>query len=888
MGAAKSSLGWLVSGTLRCGSPGWLWDWAQVVGGLGVLHFRSWVAILKAGGGIGPVLAGLSDAHALIWELQLSCEMETKLDKKTGRDDAVSSALPHVDTGAPGSAWPGFFGYLFRRGNKKGGQVMDMAAASGPIAREIVLVGGGHSHVFAIKKFGMNPEPGVRITLITQHVLTPYSGMLPGHIAGQYTKEECHIDLGRLCRFGKARLVVANVCKIDRENKLVHVEGSDRPPIRYDVLSLDVGSSPVMVAEVKGNIEPTPVKPISNFSSKWDDLLKAIETTDQANITVGVVGAGAGGVELCLSMQARIESLTKTSTSTRVKFVLISRSKSVCPSHNKAVQRKFARILKERGVEVVLDFEAVAVHDGQLIAKDGRVVDLDECVWCASAKTQDWLGESGLNVNPGGFVRVNETLESENTHNVFAAGDCADVVAHPRPKAGVFAVRQGPPLAENLRRAVQNLNTSKGKALLRFKPQSNFLGIIGTGTPLCIASRGSMALEGEWLYKLKDWIDRKWMAGYSSQLPVALPSQDENDNRGGLGTVEELELAAKMRCGGCGAKVGKTVLDNVMANLNPPTRSEVVIGLDAPDDCAVVAFDKTSTTQVVQTVDFFRSFIDDPYVFGQVAANHALSDCHAMCAEPISAMAIAVVPFASSGVIQGDLEQMMAGVSEVLRECNCALVGGHSCEGSELALGLSVSGKTTRGSRLLTKGGVQEGDALVLTKPIGTGVIFAADMRVLAQGAWVASALESMIKSNQQPALRAREHGATACTDVTGFGLLGHLSEMIQASEPGLVVELDLERIPYLPGAVACVEAGVFSSLQPENRRLKHAIVNLADVAQHKAFPLLFDPQTSGGLLVSLPKAQAKAYVKAVPGAAIIGHVKAQQDGQVGTVKILT
>lgn len=798
----------------------------------------------------------------------------------------------------------------------------------GPVSRDLVLIGGGHAHAFVVKNMGMKPEPGLSVTLITPEVDTPYSGMLPGHIAGVYTREECHIDLVRLCQFGHVRLVLASATSIDLENKVVYLDDPRRPPIRYDVLSIDIGSAPQMLegsAVASATFTATPVKPIWRFSERWQSLVDCIEakanlvnssSADAMNgrnqkkdgdiadgqgdgnaaalaqaqepFTIAVVGAGAGGVELALGMQHRLEGIVQDKL--KVQFVLISNKNVVCPSHNKGVQKRFARILKERGVNVIYDFEVVGLEEKRLRAKDGRIVNVDECIWCTNAKTQEWMGASGLAVDKGGFVRVKQTLESEDTPNVFAAGDCANMLEHPRPKAGVFAVRQGPPLAANLRRAIRNLNRRSSQAaepLEEYIPQKSFLGLISTGRPYCVASRGEMSMEGKWLWKMKDYIDRKWMAGFTTDLPVMNSDLENHNNEYGHGSeadsLETLTKASLMRCGGCGAKVGKSVLDRVMQNLNPPTRPEVQVGLDAPDDCAVVQFDNTNprAPRVVQTVDFFRSFIDDPFVFGQIAANHALSDCHAMCAEAVTAMAIAVVPFAAEPVVEGVLTQLMAGASVALEESKCALVGGHSCEGKDLALGLSVSGVVEAGDQLLTKGGVQDGDALVLTKAIGTGTIFAANMRVMAKGSWVQSAINSMLVSNKEAAITARDHDATACTDITGFGVMGHLIEMMQASDSDLIANVEVDEIPYLEGAIECVESGVFSSLQPQNTRLRRSVLNHSQAAASfpAKYPLLYDPQTSGGLLISVPAAQADGLVKALQEkgyskSSIIGHIQ--------------
>ena len=214
--------------------------------------------------------------------------------------------------------------------------------------------------------------------------------------------------------------------------------------------------------------------------------------------------------------------------------------------------------------------------------------------------------------------------------------------------------------------------------------------------------------------------------------------------------------AMAMRCGGCGAKVGATILTRALGAVEPAARNDVVVGLDAPDDAAVV--DIGGPRLAVHTVDYFRAMLDDPYTFGKIAANHALGDIYAMGAEPQTALAIATVPYGIEAKVEADLSQMMAGANDILREAGCALVGGHTSEGAELSLGFAVNGLVDRDTAL-RKGGLRPGDALILTKPIGTGSLFAAHMRGKAKARWVMQAIASMTQSNRA----AARHSTGAC-----------------------------------------------------------------------------------------------------------------------------
>lgn len=724
-----------------------------------------------------------------------------------------------------------------------------MNSSAIPVVKDLVLVGGGHSHLSVLKFFGMNPIPGLRLTLITRDLHTPYSGMLPGYIAGHYSYDEAHIDLRPLAQFAGARIFHTPVQGFNLDDHQVICPG--RPPIFFDVLSINIGSRPNTL-QIPGAQDYTlPVKPIDRFLTRWEALVQAVLTADSP-FRLAIVGGGAGGVEMALATQYRLRQVLQKAhrSADFLQHHLITDTQVILPTHNAKVRQKFERVLKQRGVNVHVDHAVEQVHQHQLCCKGGQTIQADAVIWVTNASAPAWLADAGLAVDEQGFIAVNDSLESISHKHVFAAGDIAAVIKHPRPKSGVFAVRQGGPLARNLARAV------RGQKLKPFKPQSKFLGLISTGDRYAVASRGNWSVEGRWVWQVKDWIDRRFMdifADFPAMEKEQVPGVDTA--LAGNDAMKEISAMA-MRCGGCGAKVGSTVLSRVINRLDPITRDDVVIGLKDPDDAAVT--EVPAGKLVVQSVDYFRSFIDDPYLFGKIAANHALSDIFAMGAESQSAMAIATIPYGLEQQVEELLFQTMSGALDVLNASNTALVGGHSSEGTELSFGLSVTGLVDR-SHLLKKSGMQTGDVLVLTKPLGTGTLFAADMRLQAKGRWIDAALEQMLLSNQQAGLCLHRYGASACTDVTGFGLLGHLVEMTRAS--GANVVLNLDALPILDGALAVIDKGIFSSLQDQNVRLRRAIKNAQDYGQHKHYPLLFDPQTSGGLLAAIPQPQVNACV---------------------------
>jgi selenide,water dikinase len=323
-------------------------------------------------------------------------------------------------------------------------------------------------------------------------------------------------------------------------------------------------------------------------------------------------------------------------------------------------------------------------------------------------------------------------------------------------------------------------------------------------------------------------------------------------------TEDDLKQHA-IRCAGCGAKVGGSILGSVRADLQSGTNDDIVASESSVEDASLIRI--SDDRMLVQTVDYFRAFINDPWLFAQIATNHCLSDIFAMGATPHSALAIASVPFASQKMMSETLKELMTGCVAVLNEHNTALAGGHSNEAQELGFGLNVNG-FAHPDDLLSKSGAQINDELILCKPLGTGTLMAADMRLKAKGRWVHAAFDHMLISNQAAAEIFRTYKANACTDITGFGLAGHLLEMIRPDK--LAVELELHSLPALTGALDCINHKIFSSLHADNALAITAITNPQAFNGDPLFELLFDPQTAGGLLASVPQDSSQACLQSL------------------------
>jgi selenide,water dikinase len=729
---------------------------------------------------------------------------------------------------------------------------------SSVILKDLVLIGGGHSHVEVLRRLAMQPVSGLRVTVVSRNMQTPYSGMLPGFIAGHYSWDEIHIDLAPLCVAAGARLISAVVTDLDLHNK--HLVCEDRPPVRYDLLSINSGSAPSM-GEIDGADRiGIAVKPLDQFLPQWQALLEQLHGAGGEKYQIVIVGGGAGGVELALSIQHRVTHLEKLAN---VEICLVTAEPKLLIGHNARVQSHLQKKLARHGIKVRLNTRITAAERGQLWTAQDEGIRADGVLWVTQAAPQAWTAAAGLGVDAGGFIRVNEYLHSISHPEVFAAGDVASMDGHARPKSGVFAVRQGPVLAQNLMRA------AAGLPLRKYRPQKNFLSLISTGDRRAVASRGGLSANGQWLWRWKNWIDRRFMAKFRVD---GKPMKSAKPRWKVIIPEEAVVHPEEMRCGGCGAKLGGDLLTRVLDRLKVSTPSESVSGIG--DDAAVLR--PIVNTLEVHTIDGFRAMFDDPYLLGQIATEHSINDVYAMGGLPRTALVWAQVPYAGELQMEDDLYQLMAGALNVLDESGASLVGGHSGEGAELTVGVAMTGNVHERD-VWQNNRLASGDYLVLTKPLGTGVLLAANMRAKCRGTWLAGAIDNMRQSNKKAVAVFKKAGVRACTDVSGFGLLPHLREMVSAAN--LSVEIWPQAVPQLPGVTEMLRTGIVSSLQSANERILTSVKLGNFERSDVGVRVLFDPQTSGGLLAAVKPDRAEACLDGLREAgfvraAVIGRVR--------------
>ena len=696
----------------------------------------------------------------------------------------------------------------------------------------LVLAGGGHSHALLLRRWAMRPEkrPDGLIILVSQSSTALYSGMIPGLIAGRYSLDEVSIDLRRLANQAGVTLVTATITGIDPCSHLLFLE--QRPALRFDRLSLNVGAiTPAAAPRSKEHRHAlTAIKPL-------EPVLALLEREDanpapqRARPPFGILGAGLAGVEVALALRQRWPER---------RLQLISKPGQPRPALTQAI--------------AAAGIEHRVVNNGEPTIEGPGLC-------CTGSQAPAWLAASGLPCCPqSGRVQTDTTLQVHGHPQLFACGDCAVVSEAARPPSGVWAVRAAKPLARNLEAA------SRGQPLHRWSPQPRALQLLGGHRhrkPVAWLLWGPWVLGPHvWLWHWKERIDRQFILRFRSG-----PSMDQ-------ATANQ----EPMRCNGCAAKLPAQHLETALSRAGLQTLGST------PEDANPLPGSRTVSGQpLLQSVDGFPALISDPWLNARLTTLHACSDLWACGARVQAAQAVVTLPLGSPSVQEWLLEQTLAGIQCALQLQQACLLGGHTLESrqagssppsQDIQVILSVAGAPPE--RPWPKRGLQAGDLLLISRALGTGVLFAASMGGQAHPSDLDKALEQMSTSQHHlleellTLQKSHPDGIHAATDITGFGLLGHLGEMLgpTATPEHVRVTLQADAIPALPGALSLLEKGQSSSLAAANRRswslLDQGLVTLnlgnirvGSLQSQALLELLVDPQTCGPLLISVTSSLA-------------------------------
>ncbi len=364
--------------------------------------------------------------------------------------------------------------------------------------KRLLLIGAGHAHLGVLAELAQAPLAGVEVTLVTPYPRQIYSGMLPGWIAGHYTVEQCAIAVAPVAARAQAHLVFGQVVQLDLVARSARTAQGET--LAFDWVSIDTGAVPQPELTHGASFEGAALRPIEAFITVWQRWC-----TQPAPRVMTVIGGGAAGVEIALAMAWHLRPQRA-----RVSLQLVAGRRGVLPELPQGVRRRVLAHLTLAHIKVI-DADAVALDATSIQLAHGDTVHSDWTLVATGSAAAAWPCEAGLAVDERGFIQTLNTLQSSSHPFVFAAGDCASLSEHPRARSGVYAVRAGPPLAQNLRRA------ATGAPLLDYVPQKRALYLLSTGGRHAIASWGAWSFEGNWVWRWKDWIDRRFVARYAGE-----------------------------------------------------------------------------------------------------------------------------------------------------------------------------------------------------------------------------------------------------------------------------------------------------------------------------------------------------------------------------------
>ncbi len=700
-----------------------------------------------------------------------------------------------------------------------------------------VLIGGGHTHALALLYWIKNPsrKPQGLITLVSIESTTLYSGMIPGVISGEYQINEAEINIRVLADLAKIEFVKAKVIGIDLLEKFLKVE--NRPRISFDYLSIDVGSETNYSGFEEKELKRKNVFPIKPLY-KSIEFIKSQDSYKINNEPFTVIGSGLSAIEIIFALRKRWPN-----------------KKLYLKTFENRILSKFRSTLLEVDVNII---------------SPNKRIDSPTLI-CTGSRAPCWLEKSGLPVDRLGRVLTKDTLQVICFSYIFAVGDCGVIDQRFRPPSGVWAVKASLPLLTNLE------NVSKRKTLRPWYSQKRALQLLGAeinGNSLAWAIWGSWIIGPNPLLKLwKKNIDKNFIDKFRM-----LYMTKEN--------LEKFEM--DMSCRGCAAKVAAKPLQEALQTL------EGNHSIFSPEDSALIQLPEAAG-EFVQSVDGFPAIVSDPWLNGKLTAIHACTDIWACGASVLSAQVVATLPAISEKLQKELLVQSLGGIKSVLDSQGAKLLGGHTVESRsnslnpsslDIQLSITLNGSLGKSQRFWSKSGLQSGDVLLLSGAIGSGVIFSASMRGKCKAKDLDHVIEYLAKGQSQQFLILKELEkeyikssiVNACTDVTGFGLLGHLGEMINSTNykrslkdlPNIRVVLKASSIPFYPSVLDLIQSGHLSTLAPANRRAWKLLeldnldppcveIDLGDFSlnsrYHKTIlELIIDPQTCGPLLISCCK----------------------------------
>ena len=693
-----------------------------------------------------------------------------------------------------------------------------------PITNDLVLIGGGHSHLLVLMKLSKRPIKGNRITLITNEIDTPYSGMIPGYIEGIYSWRDSHIDLYRLCLKLNVRFIHAEVERVSAYDKEIYFK--DRPKIKFDVLSINTGIQSNN-SDIKGAAKYClPVKPISKLANNFLNKITNYKS-------IAFIGGGAGSVELALAIKKRFLNINK-----EIKITIISGKRGLLSAFPQKTKLISLKTLEKFKIDIIEYKRVLEVKPKQIILSDKSILKIDKAILSTNSMTPKWLTRSDILLTKDNYILVNKSFQT-NYKYVFASGDVIDFDNQNLKKAGVFAVRSGKPLAVNIKKFII------GKNLLEYKFNKNYLALIGTSKASAIATKYNLTFNSKFFFYLKSYIDKRFIKKFSDFRIRKITLDVLKTSLLNIFVKHKEKITDEnnfMQCKGCAAKVPLNALKKALPQEIVSTSEDAVSVPNYPD--------------LFQTVDMINSIITDPFILGKIAANHSISDLVSVNSQITSAMMILQLPFSKTEINSRDLEQVLLGAKEIFKLVDCPLIGGHTMIGKDKdpVIGFSILGqKQKKMESIKNRRNIKTKDLLILTERIGSGLIFAGINNYLIDSHFQIDVIKQMIKGNLNFGKISNHLNILSMTDITGFGLANHLLNLIKRDNSKTGLTIYPNKIPLFEGVNECINKNIKSSLFESNYDIAQKdIIYKRD--KSKIDNIIYDPQTVGGIAFIIPQ----------------------------------
>ena len=702
-----------------------------------------------------------------------------------------------------------------------------------PITNDLVLIGGGHSHLSVLMKLSKRPINGNRITLITNEIDTPYSGMIPGYIEGIYSWRDSHIDLYRLCLKLNVRFIHAEVERVSAYEKEIYFK--DRPKIKFDVLSINTGIQSNN-REIKGAAKYClPVKPISKLTNNFLNKITNFKS-------IAFIGGGAGSVELALAIKKRFLNINQD-----IKITIITGKRGLLSTFPQKTKLTSLKTLEKFKIDIIEYKRVLEVKPKQIILSDKSMLKIDKAILSTNSMTPKWLAKSDILLTKDNYILVNKSFQT-NYKYVFASGDVIDFNNQNLKKAGVFAVRSGKPLAINIKQFIL------GKKLVEYKFNKNYLALIGTSKRSAIATKYNLTFNSRFFFYLKKYIDQNFIKKFSDfKIRKKFTLEALKTDVLNIFVKHKEKITDKndiMQCKGCAAKVPLNALKQAL-----------------PKDIVSTSEDAVSVPghpELYQTVDMISSIITDPFLLGKIAANHSISDMVSVNSKITSAMMILQLPLSKTEINSRDLEQVLLGANEIFKTIDCPLIGGHTMIGKDKdpIIGFSILGQKQKKIKIMkNRRKIKTKDLLILTEKIGSGLIFAGINNYLIDSHFQIDVIKQMIKGNLNFGKISNQLNILSMTDITGFGLANHLLNLIKRDNSKTGLTIYPNKIPLFEGVNECLNKDIKSSLFKSNYDIAQKdIIYKRD--KSKLDNILYDPQTVGGIAFIIPQEEKYKHFK--------------------------